>query len=144
MRGVRLARLLAFAAVVSAGSPVQAQQQRAIDRELVAAGFIMRPADTPDKRARLRAIPPHRFAARTSNGQRYYIYADPDDCVCAFVGTQKALDTYRDMVTPPSPPPGVREFAAPPRGPSVQADMIHEMNEDAGLMESDLFHLRFN
>ncbi len=134
--------VLAFSAAAVAG-PSQAQQ-RTLDRDLISAGFIMRPADTPAKRERLRAIPPHRFAARTANGQRYYVYADPTDCVCAFVGTQKALDAYRDMVTPPSPPPGVQDFARPLR-PSVGAHMIHEMDEDAGLMDgNDLFHLRFN
>jgi hypothetical protein len=126
------------------GSLVHAQQ-RALDRDLIAAGFTMRPADTAAKRERLRAIPPHRFAARTANGQRYYVYADPADCVCAFVGTQKALDAYRDMRKPMQAPPGVQDFANAPRGPSAENLMIHEMDEDAGVMDgNDIFHFRFD
>ena len=119
-------------------------QQRAIDRDLIAAGFVMRPADTPGKMARLKALPPHRFAARTKDGVRYYIYPDAADCKCAFVGYQKAYDTYRDMVAPPAPPPGVQDLANQPVRPGAGSLMIHEMNEDAGLMNGDdIFHLNF-
>ena len=142
---VRCAAAAGLAAVAVLGSMVHAQPQRTLDRDLIAAGFVMRPADTPAKRERLRAIPPHRFAARTANGQRYYVYADPMDCVCAFVGTQKALDAYRDMRKPPPAPPGLQEFAGAPHGPGAESLMIHEMNDDAGLMDgNDIFHWRFD
>ena len=114
-------------------------QQRAVDRDLIAAGFVMRPADTPQKMERLKTLPPHKFVARNREGWRYYIYADPTDCKCAFVGQQGAYDTYRDMVSPPAPPPGVRDFtaAAQPSGSTVDHLMAHEMDEDAGLLDSD-------
>ena len=125
----------------------QAQQQRAVDRNLIAAGFVMRPADTPGKMKRLQAFTPHKFAARTKDGVRYYIYPDPTDCRCAFVGTQQAFNTYRDMVAPPAPPPGMRDFASDATQPrfSLEHFAVDEMNEDAGLMDGDdIFHLRFN
>lgn len=137
------------AVVLLSGVPVMAEaqepKQRARDRDLTAAGFIMRPADTPARRERLKAIPPYRFAARTADGRRYYVYADPADCVCAFVGTQQALDSYRDMMKPPAPLPGMRDLAPLPPGPVVEHEMIHEMDEDAGLMDgNDIFHLNFD
>jgi hypothetical protein len=133
------------------GMPVMAEaqtagsKQRATDRDLIAAGFVMRPADTPGKLARLKAIPAYRFSARTKNGVRYYIYADPSDCKCAFVGYQKAYDSYRDMIKPPAPPPGIGEFSGEARSGNL-ADhlMVNEMDEDAGLMGGDdIFHLNF-
>ena len=33
-------------------------QHRAVDRNLIAAGFVMRPADTPGKMKRLQALTP--------------------------------------------------------------------------------------
>lgn len=141
-----LPRLASCAALLAAAcSGAEAQSQRAIDRDLIAAGFVMRPADTPGKMARLKSLPPHRFAARTRNGVRYYIYADPADCKCAFVGYQKAYDAYRNMLRPPAPPPGMREFSGD-RGPGnlEQHLMVHEMDADAGLMNGDdIFHLDF-
>ena len=53
-------------------------QQRAVDRNLITAGFVMRPADTPGKMKRLQALTPYKFAARTKDGVRYYIYPDSD------------------------------------------------------------------
>ena len=126
---------LALAAWIDA--PAHAQQ-RAIDRNLIAAGFVMRPADTPQKMERLKTLPAHKFVARSKEGWRYYIYADPTDCKCAFVGYQGAYDTYRDMVAP-SPPPGVRDFAtaARPGGADVDRELVHEMDEDAGMFDAD-------
>jgi hypothetical protein len=138
------AALLVLLAAPLDGAEAQVTQ-RANDRDLIAAGFVMRPADTPGKMARLKSIPPHRFTARTKDGVRYYIYADPNDCKCAFVGYQKAFDTYRDMVRAPAPPPGLREFAREPApGNLEQHLMVQDMDDDAGLLNGDDFHLRFD
>ena len=133
-----------FAVIASCG--LAQAQQRAVDRELVTAGFVMRPADTPGKMKRLQALKPHGFSARTKDGVRYYIYADPTDCKCAFVGYQQAFDEYRRMLAPPAPPPGMREFSSDATRPrfNLESVVVDEMNEDAGLMDADdIFHLRF-
>ena len=62
-------------------------------------GFTMREANTPEKMARLKRIPPRIFVPHRKNGQLYYVYADPDHCKCAFVGNQAAMQAYRDMVS---------------------------------------------
>jgi hypothetical protein len=122
-------------------------QHRAVDRNLIASGFVMRPADTPGKMKALQALRPYKFASRTKNGVRYYIYPDPADCRCAFVGYQQAFDTYRDMVAPPPPPPGTQEFKSDATNPGFNLEnfTVDQMNEDAGLMDGDdIFHLNFN
>jgi len=122
-------------------------QQRAVDRNLITAGFVMRPADTPGKMKRLQALTPYKFAARTKDGVRYYIYPDSADCKCAFVCYQQAFDTYRNMLALPPPPPGTQEFRSDATRPGVNLEnfAVDEMNEDAGLMDGDdIFHLKFN
>lgn len=130
-------------------APAQAQT-RAVDRQLMDAGFVMRPADTPGKMKKLQALTPYKFVTRTKDGVRYYIYPDPTDCKCAFVGYQNAFDSYRDMISPPPVSlPGMREFRGdairPGGGLSETAIVADEMDEDAGLIPGDdIFHLKFD
>ena len=119
-------------------------QQRTIDMHLEAAGFVMRPADTARKMERLKELPARKFVARTNAGARYYIYADPDLCRCAFVGTQQAYNAYRDMVSPPSLPPGYRSPAdAPASGASPMHEVVEGMMDDYTADPDDIFHMRF-
>ncbi len=127
----------ALAAVLAFGSPALAQQQRALDMRLVDAGFKMRPALTPEQVAHLRRLPARKFVPRMTGNQRYYIYVDPDDCKCAFVGSEIALKAYRDMLAPPPQP-----SASLSRGMMPADDLIiHEMNDD--LPNIDLFNHPF-
>src|SRR5262249_55695354 len=93
-RGLRLTALIALGALAGADP---ADAQLAAEMKLEDAGFIMRRADTPEKMAQLRKLPPHRFATRVGKTGRYYIWADPEKCQCAFVGTERAFQAYRDM-----------------------------------------------
>jgi hypothetical protein len=65
---------------------------------LAAAGFRLRPADTPQRVAALTALPPHRFVRRTVDGRVTYLYADPTVCRCLYVGGQEAYGRYRQNV----------------------------------------------
>jgi hypothetical protein len=65
--------------------------------------------------------------ARSKDGRRYYLYADPDYCKCVFVGNELAMKNYRELVSPPPQAP----MAIGPGKPSVASDMIQEM--DAGI-----------
>jgi len=134
--------LLAIAAAGLTGMPAEAQE--AIGMKLEAAGFIMREANTPKKLERLKTLPPHKFVRRMKNGAPYYIYADPTYCKCALIGTQAAMNSYRDMVKPITPPPGYRDFAGniSGSGESIVHDMIDDMSQDGDAqMEDDIFNL---
>ncbi len=48
-------------------------------------------ANTPQKMERLRSLTPHKLIARQKNGVPYYLYADPDDCKCLFIGDKIAF-----------------------------------------------------
>ena len=64
---------------------------------LLAAGFVQRPADTPERRARLAELPPHRFLRRVAGEEVTYLFADPLVCHCLYVGSQAAYGRYQQV-----------------------------------------------
>jgi len=66
---------------------------------LGAAGFKAYPVDTPQKLARVERMPDLKFTTRTKAGQRQYLMADTHDCMCLYVGDQKAYDRYEALRT---------------------------------------------
>jgi hypothetical protein len=73
------------------------QQQIVSDKEdsLAAAGFVLRPANTPQRQAMLNRLPPHKFVRRVHGDNVTYVYADPLVCDCLYVGSQQAYGTYQ-------------------------------------------------
>jgi len=135
--------VLALGAAALFDAPAIAQ--RATDMKLEDAGFVMREANTPRQMERLRSVPPRKFVARSRNGVRYYVYADPTDCKCVFVGNQAAYDRYRAMVATYTPPPG---YTGPvdARGVDPEREIILGQDEDmeTGLeREDDIFNPGF-
>ena len=123
MRGRRAFLSAVFIVALFAG-PLVASQEGA-DMRMVDAGFIMRPADTPQKLARLRLLPPLKFISRARPGGHYLLYADPDVCKCVLVGNQGALKAYRDMVSQPPPVPNV-----PASGVAPEAMLVQDIDND--------------
>jgi hypothetical protein len=62
---------------------------------LAAAGFIIRPANTPERQTMLNKLPPHTFVKRIHGDTVHYVYADPLVCDCLYVGTQQAYSQYQ-------------------------------------------------
>ncbi len=75
----------------------QSPQQRIEHHEdnLAAAGFVVRPANTPERQAMLARLPPHKFVQRVNGDVVHYVYADPSVCNCLYVGTQQAYNQYK-------------------------------------------------
>jgi hypothetical protein len=90
----RTALLLAASALLGAGC---AAIQRDTERMLTEAGFHMRPADTPERQEDLRSLPPHRIVSRAKDGNIVYMYADPDNCRCLYVGGNKEYSEYERL-----------------------------------------------
>ena len=70
---------------------------------LSSAGFRVQLANDAAGKKALHALPPHRFVMhRYGNGNEVrYLYAEPNHCVCIFIGTQGAYQSYRDMLAKP-------------------------------------------
>jgi hypothetical protein len=120
---------LAAAGIVAA---LPATAQLATDMRLEDAGFVMRRADTPEKLARLRLIPPRQFVSRTGKSGRYYLWADPDICRCVFVGGPGALQSFKDMRRGLAQPDNVSPNSIDPENM-----IIHDMDADAGINVPD-------
>lgn len=75
----------------------QTQQQQIMSREdkLSAAGFIIKPANTPDRQAMLKRLPANQFVQRQNGDTIHYVYSDPIVCGCLYVGTQQAYNQYK-------------------------------------------------
>lgn len=87
---VTMLPLVALTACVTPQAVVSQKEDR-----LAAAGFIVRPANTPARQAMLSRLPPHRFVQRTHGDTISYVYADPLVCDCLYVGSQGAYAQYR-------------------------------------------------
>src|SRR2546425_8735973 len=96
---MRRALLLTTIALSLAGcAALQARDTRATERMLGAAGFQLKPADTPEKLAHLQTLTPGKIFRGEQNGEPYYFYADRDGCKCLFAGTQQQYQKYRELV----------------------------------------------
>jgi hypothetical protein len=62
---------------------------------LAAAGFTIRPANTPKREAMLRSLPANKFLKSVHGNNVTYVYADPVVCGCLYVGSQKAYGNYQ-------------------------------------------------
>ena len=68
-----------IAALTFADAPASAQQRPAPrpNNLFTASGFEVRVANTPDRSAQLRKLPPNKLVTRERDGKTFYVYADP-------------------------------------------------------------------
>jgi hypothetical protein len=88
--GFALIVLFAIAACQSQSALVTRNEDN-----LAAAGFVVRPANTPERIAMLNRLPAHQFVQRVNGDAVHYVYADPLVCGCLYVGTQQAYNQYK-------------------------------------------------
>jgi hypothetical protein len=88
--------ILAIGAALSLAA-CETQSQMVAQREdnLAAAGFIVKPANTPERQQMLHRLPPHTFVQRVNGDAVHYVFADPLVCGCLYVGTQQAYNAYK-------------------------------------------------
>ena len=69
---------------------------------LSSAGFRVQVANDAAGKKAMNALPPHRFVVhRYGDNEVRYLYAEPNHCVCIFIGTQEAYANYRDILAKP-------------------------------------------
>jgi hypothetical protein len=95
-----LPKLGAIVGTVLLLSACQTPQQSVQSKEdlLAAAGFTIKPANTPARLAAMKRLPPHKFVQQNSGGNVVWLYADPTICQCVYFGDQTAWTNYRAMV----------------------------------------------
>jgi hypothetical protein len=90
--GVVLTSSLGLGACVAIG----AQEK---EGQLAAAGFVRLQADTPQKAAKLQALPQNTIVYAQRKRGNAYIYADAAGCNCAYVGNDAAYQQYQQLRT---------------------------------------------
>jgi hypothetical protein len=77
---------------------IEKQDTKSTEQLLSAAGFTIRPADTPDKLASLQAMKQRKVVRReTKDGQLQFLYADAAVCRCLYVGDEQAYQQYQKL-----------------------------------------------
>ena len=104
--GIRIARLFPAVVLSLYASALAAAEpgKPVLDKNnlyLSSAGFRIQVANDAAGQKALRALPAHRFVMQGAGDAMRYYYAEPQHCVCVFVGTQQAYDRYRQMVSLP-------------------------------------------
>jgi len=97
VKALLAAAILAAPLAMTAGCETVSQSVQNQETSLSALGFVARPANTPVRQAMLAKLPEHKFLRRTRGTDVRYIYADPLDCKCLYVGTPKAYAQYRQL-----------------------------------------------
>ncbi len=90
--------VLCAAVLVLSACATPQEQVASKEDKLIAAGFVARPADTPQRQALLKRLPPHHFVMKDLHGQYVYLYADPLVCGCLYVGKDAAYTQYKKMI----------------------------------------------
>jgi hypothetical protein len=83
--------------IVAASAVGCAAQVKQTEQMLSAAGFEMKPADSPERQAALATLPPRKLVVEQRDGRPYFVYADPKHCHCLFVGDERAYQAYQRL-----------------------------------------------
>lgn len=128
MIGLAWTTMVAVLVLALAGCAVvkEVKKNEAADTEqlLAASGFKLRLADTPKKMEHLQTLPQRKLVPLQRKGKVYYLYADPLNCKCLYVGDQAAYQRFQELQVE-------RQIAA-------QQRMTAEMNMEAN-MDWDLY-----
>ena len=94
-----MARYVVAVVVLLAGcAAMREEHTREKENMLAAAGFQMKPADTPKRVAHLQTLTPLKLLPYTrSDGKLLYVYTDPQGCNCLYVGDETAYQRYRAL-----------------------------------------------
>jgi len=106
-------------ALLAGCTAIEKKDARTTESVLAAAGFQMKPADTPDRVAHLQLLRPFKVVPHDRNGTLLYVYADPKACKCIWVGDQAAYQRYQQLA--------IQQQLA------QEQMMTAQMNEDAAM-----------
>jgi len=77
---------------------IERQETKSTEQLLAAAGFDIRPADTPDKLASLQSMKQHKLIRRQgTDGRLQFTWADAAVCRCIYVGDEAAFQRYQRL-----------------------------------------------
>jgi hypothetical protein len=90
--------LLLYASVLAASEAPSKPFLEKNSFYLSSAGFRVKLANDPAGQKAMRALPAHRFVIHKFGNDVRYLYAEPNHCVCIFVGTEANYRDYREIL----------------------------------------------
>lgn len=99
-----LALALCASLLTSWVSALEAPSKPFLDKNsfyLSSAGFRVQVANDAAGKKAMHALPPHRFVVHRVGNDVRYLYAEPNHCVCIFIGTAANYQDYRDILAKP-------------------------------------------
>jgi hypothetical protein len=84
---------LSFIACASTGNIKRADMEKL----LRTSGFKMRAADTAEKLTQLKKLPQRKIIPHEEGDKIVYIYADAENCNCAYAGDEEAFKKYQKL-----------------------------------------------
>ena len=115
----RLGSVLVISVLAGGLYGCAAQRARSMDGMLAAAGFQVRPANSPTQLQQLKTLKPLTLMRMTKDGTPHWVVGDPTICQCLYVGNEAAYQRYEQLRLQ-------KQFAD-------EQMMTAEMNEDAAM-----------
>jgi hypothetical protein len=115
----RRGAILGLGMALAGCAAIEKNEAEQTEQLLSAAGFQIRPADTPAKLADLERLQQHKLVRHDRDGEATYVYADAADCKCLYTGDRQNYDEFEKLQ--------VQEDVA------AQEEMAAEMNQQAAM-----------
>jgi hypothetical protein len=87
----------AFGLALIGCQAIENEEAQDTEQLLSAAGFHMRQATTPEQVANLEAMTQRKIVIHEQNGESRYVYADAENCRCAYVGDERNYDEFQRL-----------------------------------------------
>jgi hypothetical protein len=88
---------LALAVLLAGCAAIESRQAARTEDMLAAAGFRMIPADKPERIQALNTMKPRAIATVVRSKKTYYVYPDPTNCACLYVGQEPQYQAYKRL-----------------------------------------------
>ena len=88
---------LALAVLLAGCAALESRQAARTEDLLSAAGFRQIPADKPERIQALNTMKPRTITTVVRNKKTYYVYPDPTNCACLYVGQEPQYQAYKRL-----------------------------------------------
>ncbi|MFM2005844.1 MAG: hypothetical protein RLZZ09_1499 [Pseudomonadota bacterium] len=88
---------LALYLILTSCAAFDADESETVEENLLAAGFQMTPAENPEQIQSIESLPQRALTPQEKDGKSLYVYADLENCQCAYWGDKSAYDRYQRL-----------------------------------------------
>ena len=89
--------ILASCLLLTSCAAFDADDSETVEQNLLAAGFELTSAQTPEQIQSIESLPQHTLTPQSKDGKNLFVYADLENCQCAYWGDKSAYDRYQSL-----------------------------------------------